>query len=289
MASFQLEPRELEILRTLARLHFMTAWEIAEVFFSQECTVKARLRRLASRGLIRRHALGVPASFRYSAWRLSATGIKAVLDEFPDEAIAADLDERLARKGLVHLEHRRSISRVYLDLLRGGAGELLEDSSTCTVAGWIDMLRKRAAQVRWQADGEVVIQFEDASGRVQLVPDATVVSPAKRVRLFIELDRSNKGLSRIEEHLGRYASFLRTEYSRHYRDCLTPWVVFVVKSEGRRQGIARLMERILGRAGQCLVGDQDATPWLSSVLLRDEDAEWMAANGYNTVDPNAAQ
>ncbi len=269
--------RDLEILRALARVRFLTKWEIAENFFTDGCPVKERIGRLANRHLIRCHRRGVAASHGYSAWCLTTAGIKAVLDAFPNEQIPSGLDQRLQSQPLIDLEHREAISRVYFNLLRSESSEGFEHGSQDEVEEWVDRVR-RADQLQWQSDGDVVIQLNKESGEVRLVPDATVTAPAKRVRLFIEFDRSNKGLSRIEEHLSRYAFFLRSGYTRRYADGFAPWVVFVVKSEGRRVGIARLAERLLGQAGhhaRVLVANRDATPWLSEILFKDEDADWV--------------
>jgi hypothetical protein len=279
MARGDLTSRELEILRTLARVHFMTTPEIKRGFFSDECGVQERVTRLARLGLICRHSKGVPSRVRYSAWRLTAAGISAALEAFPGEQIPRDLAERLHRKPLLHHEHREALTSLYLDLICG-AGEYLENPFDSSVEIWMNCLRHRAEQLTWHCDAEVVIDFRQGWDRARIVPDATVTSPAKRTRLFIELDRSNKGLKRVAEDLGRYASFLRSDYGRQYRDGFTPWVVYVVLSEGRREGVLRLTERLIGGAGhrsRVLVLDRDAKPCLACFLLRDEDGiDWQA-------------
>src|SRR5437867_3319057 len=96
----QLQTRDLEILRTLARLHFVTSGELNSTFFSSEKAGWRRLRRMAQLDLIKRHVQGVPERLHYCAWRLTGRGIARLLDEFPREPLLEGLDERLRSQSL---------------------------------------------------------------------------------------------------------------------------------------------------------------------------------------------
>jgi hypothetical protein len=183
------------------------------------------------------------------------------------------MDERLAEMSLVDLEHREAISRVYLDLVRGNASERVEETSWQSVQLWIAGVRHRADQFRWLADGAVVLRFRDLGQEMRLVPDATIESASKPVRLFVELDQSNKPLSRIEENLERYAIFAKGHYRSHFGDGKVPSVVYVVRSPQRCANIAQLARKRLGSGCQWKVTTQrEAAPWLAKALFDEARA-----------------
>src|SRR5262245_42589301 len=78
MGRFELETSDYEILRTMARLHFLTSAEVIGTFFTSEFAGYRRLRKLAGLNLVKRHTKGAPPRSNYCAWRLSGAGIEAV-------------------------------------------------------------------------------------------------------------------------------------------------------------------------------------------------------------------
>jgi hypothetical protein len=203
----RLETRDLEILRTLARLarlHFVPSAQLKATFFRSGTVGFRRIRAREGLDLIRRHASGAQPRTKYCAWRLTAQGMDAVRDEFESESVPEGMDERLAELSLIDLEDRDGWQSVQL---------------------WIAGVRHRADQFRWLADGAVILRFRDLGQQVRLVPDATMESVSKPVRLFVELDRSNKPLSRIEENLEWYVTFVSGHYRSHFGDGKVPSVV----------------------------------------------------------------
>jgi len=79
----------------------------------------------------------------------------------------------------------------------------------------------------------------------QIVPDATICARHLAVRVFLELDRSTRGLSRIAEALERYGAFFRDAHEDVFRDRRTPHLLYVVRSPGRKEGITAQAEKVL--------------------------------------------
>src|SRR5262245_47904590 len=109
-----LQRRDLEILRTLARLRNMTTKEIVAGFFATPTVGRRRIRRLSGLDLVASHRKGVPDDLQYYAWRLTPRGLDVVAEAFPDEPFPDGLAERLADGSLRNIEHRQQLSRLYL-------------------------------------------------------------------------------------------------------------------------------------------------------------------------------
>ena len=267
----RLELRDVEILRTMARLHFVTSAEINAVFFSSEYAGYRRLRKLSQMNLIRRHTNGAPPRSNYCAWRLTGAGIDMVIRAYPEDLVRDGLEERLSRQSLAAFEHREAVSRLYLDLIRGPDDED-RGSSRRDVSKWAAAVRARADQFQWQGDGDVVVEMRHFSERYWIVPDATASTAT--VRLFIELDRSTKSLKRIEENLKRYAGLLAGDYGKVFPDRKPAWLVYVVRSHARAASITKLAreKQSITQPFQMkvlLIG-QGACAWLASMLLGQE-------------------
>lgn len=112
-----LQRRDLEILRTLARIRHATSRELTRAFFPSPIAARRRLRVLTGLDLIQPHRKGVPAQMIYQAWRLTAIGVEQVAAAFPDELVPDGLAEKLADANLLHVDHREAVSRIYLRLL----------------------------------------------------------------------------------------------------------------------------------------------------------------------------
>lgn len=261
MIGRQIQRRDLEILRTLLRLRYVTTRELVTGFFSTSSVGRRRIRRIAEMDLIGTHRKVVPEALQYSAWRLTYRGLELVADAFPDEPIPDGLEERLAAGRLYNLDHRAGLTRLYLDLVRGGAaGSDSDDASDAT--------RERASGFEWQPDGDVVLRFKRLAEEVQFVPDATVCGRQRQVRVFVELDRSTRGLSRIADNLGRYAAFLRQHYGASFADGRAPILLYVVRSAGRKASITDLAARVFGAGVRWGVAmEAEAPAWLGEAVL----------------------
>ena len=258
-----LQQRDFEILRTLARLRYVTTRELNSVFFGAERTGRRRLQILSDLDLIRPHVRGLSPRLQYSAWRLTVAGVRLVGEAFPEEPLPDGLAERLAAAHLGQIDHREAVSRVYLELLAGVGEELEDDTSLPAVRARSAWLRERASQVWWQADGGVVLPLP-AGGDVQrIVPDGTICGRHRPVRVFLEVDRSTYALGRLAATFDRYRAFLRDGYAAMFPDRRAPVLLFVVKSDGRKRGVADLAARHLGKV----------VPW--EVALEGQTTEFL--------------
>jgi hypothetical protein len=263
-----LQKRDLEILRTIGRLRYVATQEIVATFFATPSAGRRRLRRLSGLDLIATHRKGVPERLPYYAWRLTSRGLDVVAEAFPDELFPDGLAERLADGSLHNLDHRGALTRLYLALVAATVGPMPDDADLASMRVVVDAIWARAAQLWWQPDGDVVLRFRKLAEDTQVVPDATICGRYRAVRIFVELDRSTRGLSRIAENLERYAWFLRHSYARTFPDGRAASLLYVVRSAGRRAGIAEHAGRILGESACWAVHEEkEAAKWLEATLM----------------------
>jgi len=272
MMTERLEQRDLEILRTLARLRYVPSKFLGTAFFAADRRARRRLQRLAERDLIRSHTRKLAASVEYYAYRLSARGVALVREAFPEEPLPDGLDEKLAAGRLTNLEHREALARLYLGVLCEGLGHAASDDDVEHVArvkGRTRAQRARAEQLYWQPDGDVALRYSALGVVKQVVPDATICSRHRTVRVFVELDRSSHNLARVADSLERYRDFIGGgHYAAAYRDGRTPAILFITRSAARRTGLLATAARVLGQSVACVaVTDDEAPRWLIETLL----------------------
>jgi hypothetical protein len=258
MAAAKLELRDLEILRALLRVRYLTSRQINAAFFSCPRVGRRRIQRLSEYDLIRQHAKGMPEVLRYTAWRLTRRGLDAVSHELPDEPVPDGVLDRISTGSLHHERHREALADLYLRLTIPERGEDSEQDLG-RHRRWVSELRARASAVTWQPDGDVVLSASPLGTRVDVVPDAVVRSPAMRRRVFVELDRSTKDLGRIRDCLVRYGTVLRhLDFGADEAS-----VLFVVRSAARKKNI----QRLVGSVPLVVLREDEAVHWLRESLL----------------------
>jgi hypothetical protein len=268
MFTRRFQARDWEVLRTLLRLRYVTTHELQAAFFGSETPARRRLRTLADYGLVMTHRKGVPERLPYTAWRLTTRGIETTLEGFPDEPVVDGLAERLGEGSLVHIEHREALASLYFAFVNARVGGRPGEPDRAALAEVVNAQRSRASQIFWQPDGDLVLRFSHLGEATQIQPDATVSGRHVRARVFVELDRSTRTLSRIAEALHRYATFLREGYAETFRDGRSPRLLYVVRSEGRKDGIASLTAEIVGDVARWAVAtERDAVRWLERELV----------------------
>jgi hypothetical protein len=156
LAPRSLELRDQEILRTLLRVRYLTTRQIKGAFFSCPRVGRRRIHRLSDFDLIRPHTKGLPAAFRYTAWRLTSRGLDEVARAFPDEPIPDWLIDRVSAGSLHHAAHREALAELYLHLVvpsRTG----LPERDLGAHRRWAANMRNRAGSITWQHDGDVIL------------------------------------------------------------------------------------------------------------------------------------
>jgi hypothetical protein len=258
----RLTGRDLEVVRTVLRLKFVSTRQLVRVFFGDRSSGQRRVRMLAECDFIRVHRKGLPPWTQYSVWRVTEAGVERVLREFPGEPVGDGLVERLSEASLAHLEHHEAVSEVYFKLITGCA-DAPAGASCAEGRARIAAMTGRASAIDWRPDGESVYTWTQGKQKVELVPDAVVTARGSGRRVFIELDRSQKALRRIEANLRRYGQFLAGPWPDHppQRD-----VLYVVRSAGRKTGIEGVARKVFG---------EGATGW--AVRTNGEAAAWLGA------------
>src|SRR5262245_44324548 len=110
VAATRLELRDLEILRTLLRVRYLTSRQLNAAFFSCPHVGRRRIQRLSERDLIRTHSKGTDAVLKYQVWRLTQRDLDIVVQTFPDEPVPDGVLERLATTRLQHHFHREALA-----------------------------------------------------------------------------------------------------------------------------------------------------------------------------------
>jgi hypothetical protein len=270
----KLELRDVEMLRALLRVRYLTSRQLNAAFFSCPRVGRRRIHRLSEYDLIREHAKGLPEALGYRVWRLTARGLDAVAHAFPDEPIPDCVLDRVATGRLHHVFHREALAELYLRLT---VPELTDMSERDLAAHrrWVTALRRRASSISWQPDGDVVLAVDSLGQRTEVVPDAVVRSPVLKRRVFIELDRSTKNLGRIRDCLHRYVTVLgQVELAGDART-----VLFVVRSAARRRNIERLTELL----PLVVLEEADASYWLREHLLAPDTRPRTNADSMPTA------
>jgi len=269
-----LQVRDSELLRTLARLHYVSTRELVGSFFPSTDVARRRLRRLSELGLIRSQSRSVAESVTYQAWRLTPSGVEVVASCFPSEGGLDGLVERLTNgRLLVNLMHHETVGRLYFALLRAGETAPPREADRNAVDAYWRRLRGRAAALRWATDGTVMLRWQSVKGDLQLQPDATVSSETGGHRIFLEVDRSTHPSGKVRASLDRYRSFVRDGYSRMWSDGLKPIVLLVVKSEERRKNLLPLFDRpFIGATARVLLVEEAALALRKDLLAEDVPA-----------------
>src|SRR5262249_31071939 len=164
-----LEVRDLEILRALVRVRYLTNRQIINTFFSCPRVGRPRLHRRRELDLIRPHAKGVSELLRYTAWRIPSRGLEQVAHALPDEPIPDGLLDRVANGSLHNIEHREAIADLYLRLVVPDRTQLAE-ADRAAHRRWAAEMRGRAAALTWQPDGDVVLRTDYLGHRVDVLP-----------------------------------------------------------------------------------------------------------------------
>ncbi len=256
------EIRDLEILRALVRVRYLTSRQLINTFFSCPRVGRRRVHRLSEYDLIRPHTKGLSERLKYTAWRITARGLDQVAHALPDEPIPDGLLDRVANGSLHHVHHREALAELYLNLVVPDRSRLAE-ADRAAHRRWAAEMRGRAASLGWQPDGDVVLTADYLGQRTDVVPDAVVRSGRSKLRVLVELDRSTKDLGRIRDGLERYARVLpHVDLGGD-----APILLFVVRSAMRKANMTELARTVFGLPKTLVLENLEAVEWLREELL----------------------
>jgi hypothetical protein len=278
----KLELRDLEILRALLRVRYLTTRQINGAFFSCPRVGRRRIQRLSDFDLIRPHTKGLPELLRYTAWRLTSRGLDEVARACPDELVPDGVVERVAGGSLHHPHHREALAELYLHLVCPDRTRLPENDLVAH-RRWAASMRARAGSISWQPDGDVVLSTSWLGQHVHVVPDATIWSAARKRMVFVELDRSTKDLRRIREGLERYVRVL----GAMERTTAQASVLFVVRSVARKANIETLGRELEAPLELVVLLEPEAVEWLREEVLSDNPPDTTARPGLPSVAERA--
>jgi hypothetical protein len=257
-----LELRDVEILRALLRVRYLTTRQINNAFFSCPRVGRRRIHRLSDLDLIRPHTKGLPAALHYTAWRLTSRGLDELSRALPDELVPDGLVDRVTAGSLHHALHREALAELYLHLIVPSRASLPERDLGAH-RRWAADLRNRAGSITWQPDGDVLLSASWLGQRVDVVPDAVVRSVRRKRRVFVELDRSTKDLGRIRDCLERYVRVLGE--CDVGGDAVS--VLFVVRSVARKANIQSLGRELMEPLDLVVLREPEAVEWLRKHVL----------------------
>jgi hypothetical protein len=210
-----LEPRDLEILRTLWRLRYVTSRQLNQTFFSNERVGRRRFQRLAAKNLIRVHRNGLPPRTQWGAWRIMGQGVEIVANHYPDEVVPDDLQTRVAEGSLLNLEDRERASQIYLDYIAPHTPPTQAVTSVAQARLWAREIRRRAQAISWSPVHDVVLRYEQLGKRTQIVPDATITVRARGLRVYLMLDHAGRDSVWVVRHIKAYQDFVRFQEVLH--------------------------------------------------------------------------
>jgi hypothetical protein len=265
-----LEPRDLEILRALLRLRYLTTRQINATFFVTERIGRRRLQKLAEEGYIRMHWNGLPKTAPTGAWRLMSKGLQAIADGLRDEWIPEHLIDRVAEGSLLSLEEREPTSQIYLDLVVPDPPLFPDGPKIMQCRRWAHEIRRRAGAITWRPKHDVVLRYDFLGQQRHLVPDATITSPGRKLRMFLILDRPSKRRAWAGKLYERYNQFIGIQgpCDRGFSDGHEPWCVFVTDHQDRVDGIAGILENVrFKQMHPHVLIREHAARWFESMLV----------------------
>jgi hypothetical protein len=269
-----LEPRDLEILRTLVRLRYLTTRQLTKAFFSHERLGRRRLQRLSRDGFLCFHTKGIPEYRHNGAWRITQKGLEEVADAFPEEHILENLVDRVRYGSLRDLHERILLAAIYFELTVWHARRVWNASHVMEVRLWARALAKRAAEFSWRPKADVILKYASLGKRGQVVPDATIASHAACRRFFVMLDprrRPAKWVTEPYDGLARLRGF-DGPADLGFGDGYAPTFVIIA---GRHRRM-RTLKRELDNHHRCpmpfaVMHHESAGAWLRNAMVRSEE------------------
>jgi hypothetical protein len=116
----------------------------------------------------------------------------------------------------------------------------------------------------------VILKYTTLTERRRVVPDATVTSPTRKVRLFLLRDPSRMKRKGVRKLYERYSDYLGVDgpLDRGFDDGCEPWLVMLVRTPERAAGLAEQLRYVMfRRMGWAVVLKKDAVQWIGRMLI----------------------
>jgi hypothetical protein len=260
------EPRDLEILRTIARLRYVTTPELQRAFFSHDRVARRRMQILAEMGLVHLHTKGLPPRTQWGAWRITRRGLGRVLDHFPEEVLRDNLPERAAEGSLLDLHEHAPGNQLYLDLIAPRPPTHFVGSRVMFCRWWFHQVNRRASAICWRRMGSLWLR----SSSTKVVPDATLVAPARKLRVFIYFDEPRARRSWAASLFSKHNEFVPYygPADHLFGDGCAPYFLFLTRNVPRAHAIDRqLRSNPFQKMPGTVVMHHDAARWLGEWIF----------------------
>jgi hypothetical protein len=260
------EPRDLEILRTVARLRYVTTPQIERVFFTHARIARRRMQILAEQKLVHLHQRGLPPRTPWGAWRITQRGIGRVLDAFPEEVLPDNLAELVAEGSLLNFEEHAVGAQLYLDVLAPKVSFPFDGSRVMFCRWWSLQVSRRASAVGWARKGAVKLRGIN----FQVIPDATLAAPARKTRVFIYFDAPWTRARWVAEQLRRHDVLAPFQHPADhlFGDGCAPSFLFITKNAYRVRDVGEALHRVpVERIHVAVLQRDHAMGWLEERLF----------------------
>lgn len=202
----KLTPRDLDIIRTIFEVQFLTIDQITRLFFCSPKTCRNRLLFLRRAGWLEEERPRRFAAPHFSILKLGKMSFKHF--RYPSSKAASTQ----------YLEHRLELNDLYVHLRSKG---VLADLNLC-----------------WQDGANFIIPYEKTHFR----PDARMIGKSDNM-IYLEYDRGTKNLPIIQENLSKYLEWFDEKERR--AGITKMHLIYVTPKNSRALAIQRQFEAVL--------------------------------------------
>ncbi len=256
--SFELTPRDLDVLDCLAELRYLTTTMIGIlVWGSFQRRVQQRMTTLHDARLVRRFRPMVSARRNSVEWvyELTQRGYRALVDARPDVTTPGFTQSEIVH--FSYAEHDLEVNHLLIALMAwathwpGGLVKWAPFAYGGPLTGRLDLRDLQPAKrPHPQAAADRGESFHPGSSvEGVILPDLTIYGGQRNINpqaVLIEYDRTRRP-TKLVEKLQRYDRLVSESWRRSWlATCpLPPLVLFVVREESRMQGVLDVADEVL--------------------------------------------
>lgn len=283
----RLTARDRGLVGHLGLVRYLRTDQIAELIFPgrAQSVISGRLGELSqrhgnTRALIKKLWFVNGEGKRVLVWALTPSGYALAAEELGREF-------KVPRHDVAHqfLEHATGVNDLYVALTKN-----LGTSKPAQRGKPANDFASVPSAFRWVPTEDLDLSFREFAWEPQagsrdrrLQPDAMLEDPLRKRRYLLEFEtgsatvRNSQHKTATETKIGRYCKFLlgradasgpRTCYGEHFNDGYMPIVVFLTRTEARRDTIVKVAEKYWGAI--------DARFELRALTMAEAGAEFRA-------------